>query len=181
MKEPVSTITNLAYVFVGVYAGIHAPTILHLYTGITLVLLGVASAAYHGTLHGNAQTSDEIAMYLVFTALIAQAASVAFFPGFEPYMLAAAIMAGALLGMEWQNLSSFEVVPVLAILAVMANGFAYDWETAALATVFLATSIIVRQIGVQYALSGKRLIGDTLHGIYHIIAAAGLYLLATNS
>lgn len=159
MREPVSTVTNLAYVLAGAYAAFSGEWLY----GATLVFLGIASGGYHATLSGHWQAADECAMYVTLCAL----STLYGVPVFAALLMAVALC------LSWASVSSFTVVPVLVAVNVVLVGF----QNIGMAAVLALLAVCAYAIR-QYAVWRGGTIEDIGHGIWHVLTAAALYIAA---
>ena len=163
-KDPVSTWTNLAYLFAGILMVISDPN-----PSTWVLLLGflgltVGSMAFHWTKATWGQRADEIGMYVAFSSLIL-----------------------ALLGVHWammlvaqglvlffairliDKLDSFFWVPALVVISILVSPISLLFK---LSVVLLySTSVLIRHLGELEEDAGRLVKYDYAHGIWHIATA----------
>lgn len=158
MKQPISALTNIAYIAVGV-ALLANPVI-----GVSLIMLGLASFLFHATDDYWAQKADEIAIYLVLWAFIGH--QISGDPVFTGVFTATMTLYMGLTHRAWD---SFKTIPMLFVLLVMIK----IWQIQSL--LFVVPFVL----GVGCAFIGRKTNADEdgLHGLWHILTAYGFYLI----
>ena len=173
MKQPVSTITNVAYAWAAYEVMLRASEPLHWIVGISLILLAVGSGLYHSTLTSIGQSADESAMYLVFAFLIGLAAEP--YTGLTTAFYGSSLLATVLIG--WHKpIDSSWVLPAMYVPIFTAMVLSSGWQTALLITGLMLGAALVREFGERFGGSGSHHIAHELsHGFWHLATAFGLY------
>lgn len=173
MKEPISTITNLFYGVAGVSIIIAGGTAVSAYVGACFIVLMIGSGLFHGLGTSTGQAADEMAMYFVFTALLAHLYKYFDPTASEVLLIGTAFSASVMMAFLYRVLDSFIMIPALVLLLVsgIAVTVSIRWGVA----IFLGYlfCIIVRTVGKWW---GEGSVTDDLfHGIWHIATAATMY------
>lgn len=168
MKYPISSITNLAYVVVGVYSGG--------LLGAAFILLGVASFIYHAsdlrpTQTGQptvawAQLADWVGMWLVFWLLIWMRIA-------SP--VEAGVISVVLTGFMILQPSKFHPYGTVPLLFLALTALQWVQGGSMLYLAAFVPSAAIWKYG-RY-LASERWHEDILHGIWHIGTAIGFWLL----
>ncbi len=161
MQEPVSTLTNLAFILVGVIVFRRS-----WYVGITTIVLGFASAGWHWTKHPGWQSFDLIMMYFMLISLIdyslgSENTKTAFFAGI------------AMTGVHF-ILPSHVMVLIIAAALLLALMQHYPPGRIFIITAWFSIWIITN-IPYLHEWEVPFWIRDILHGISHICASIGIY------
>lgn len=161
MRQPISAITNIAYVAVGMVLldGAFWPA------GISLFLLAVASFLYHATGVGWTRKADEIGIYLVFWSFIGLELTAD--PVFSSWFAASL---AAYMGFTHAKWDSFYTAPLLFGILTLVK--IWQLEPLWYVTVFA--------IAALFAFIGRTqpVDEDPLHGIWHVLTAYGFFLAA---
>jgi hypothetical protein len=153
MREPISTLTNAAYVLAGILVG-------GIY-GVALVALGIASGGFHATQDRRWQAADECMMYVVLCCL-------AVLWGVPPVIGYVGALA---LVVAWQRLDSFVMVPVLTAFVLLLIGVQVPLKGVTLALLGGA-AFAIRQLAERAGGQTE----DVGHGVWHVLTATALYL-----
>jgi uncharacterized membrane protein len=180
MKEPLSTVSNLAFAVAGVAVALQE-TAVAIYAGLCLCFLCYGSWMYHKTGLSFHQRLDEIAMYWAFNSIIAFKLFALF--GNAPAAILLAVTASVLMTRAWDILSSFTWVPALVIIAIVLDGLDSGWTQALYVLITFLIAVVFRTIGKR--LSQRESdpkdavrIDDLYHGIlWHPIAALAMYFI----
>lgn len=173
VHEPLSTATNAAYAAAGAWVLARAYAPVHVVLGVALVLLGLASAVYHGTAKSRTnvptpgQRWDEILMYAVLWALACNIgyAAVPSLP-----WTTAAIFGAFALGAYHDVLDSAIVVPALGALCAVAFMLVADPWWAGLAFIaWFALAGFIRAIGERQKRLGNHRGHEAAHSTWHLM------------
>lgn len=159
MNNPVSIITNAAYIAVGITL---LPTVVPV--GVALILLGVASFIYHGTGVYWAQKADEIMIYGVLWSFIGwQLSGDPVFTG-----VFASVLTGYM-GFTHKAWDSYKTVPLIFGLLV----FIRVWQMEPL------MFVVPFLLGTFFAVVGlsEDVSEDVPHGLWHLLTAYGFYMI----
>lgn len=171
-KEPISTITNLAYP-VGCWLGVGGLSLLSGFTVLAGIGMGVGSALFHGRRKRKFQALDEINMYTLLLAVTAYNIG-------SEIMIAGIIAAGMWLWYHHELVSSSLAVPALGVAAIVTTGLMGTWWSAAFALAVFLASFTLRQWAEAirnahlYRYSLKY---DILHGLWHVGTGITIYIL----
>jgi hypothetical protein len=173
-REPLSVVTNAAYVAAGVAIALHGG-VLAVYTGACVVLLGLASGWFHAAHTPKAQLADERGMYLAFTALLGLALSpVLPVPGYVVAM-AAALLA-ALLMRSATRIDSFVAMPALVVATLAAVALSRSLSVALFLAAGFAAATLIRQLHDWSR--DLRLFTDVIHAVWHCATATLIFVVA---
>lgn len=173
MRQPVSTITNLAYLVAGLVLMRNGGPV-GVVSGLAFAFLGIASGWYHWALSKKAQITDERGMYLCLTISIA-AQLYAISPVAGLTGLYVAVLAGVLLSIGAERLDSYWVIPILSLGALLLHGVAVSWESALWLFLGLVGATLIRE-GHDRSRT-LRPYRDLVHGVWHMATALYLFLL----
>ena len=174
MKEPISVLTNLAYLVPAGFAFSADPVTAKVYGG-ACITLAAASGLFHyyyrpewkseEQVHWQ-QTADEISMYVVLSFAIAH---IGFLLGTPTWVvLGLAGVLSLIMAELWARIDSFTAVPILAgVLLFLAAIVNYVLAGVAGAVVLIA--YVIR----QKAEHSERF-ADAGHGLWHVLNAAAL-------
>lgn len=160
MKQPISAITNIAYVAVGavlIDGGLWP-------AGVSLFLLAIASFLYHATGVGWTQKADEMGVYLVFWSFIGlEISSDPVFTGWFAASLA------VYMGFTHDKWDSFYTAPLLFGVLTLVK----IWQLEPL------WYVIAFAVAALFAFIGRNgpYDEDPLHGIWHLLTAYGFLLI----
>jgi len=159
MSEPISTITNVAYLIV-------ALLVWHWLITPILIGLWITSTGYHWTKHREWQRWD---MRFVYATMLAIGGSLVLSGEF---LLLFTVLAMALV---WENKSdmssSYWVPAIFGVLAVIALVQGVHW-------LFLPVFAVAGLCNIPFLyLHWNKRLTDALHGMWHILTAIGLYLI----
>lgn len=161
-ERPIATITNLAYFITGVSLAPVAPL-----SAISTFFIGISSGLYHATKKRHWRHADRISIYLAFTSYPLEASSLPF--GAVLMLTLAITTALYLLGLEFEDIMSTTKVTGALFLAnlVALGNTSYSIEVLgifAIAFTFWTLGKVLNRY-------------DFFHGMWHVIAAWGIYKL----
>lgn len=161
--DTISTITNLAFVAVGVIAFSY-----HWYVGITLIGLGFCSWMYHSQKTRFWRHADVISIYFVFLALINYLLPVDWWP--------VAFCIAGLLGIYHSDLRSHLAIGILgAITLIMCIISLPIPQTLTVVSLFAGWGILNLVWLNRDNLTAPYWLIDFSHSLTHIAAATGIY------
>lgn len=152
MKEPLSTVSNAFYAVAGAYAIAYGAV----GYGLACILLAVCSGGFHATLNWKWQASDECAMYVVLCVL----------SSLYGVPLFIALLAAGLLCANWNFISSFTTIPILAAVNLVLIAISSP-VVAFAAGVTALVAFVIRQ-------DAERDGSDFGHALWHFLTAAAL-------
>lgn len=174
-KEPIETLTNIAYCIVAFllclfnYNPIETPILV-----AALMTLGVGSFWYHDK-GGSLNLFDYWGMHIVFMAI----ALVNFSKIFDPVLVyslgvsLASIYGLFLIRKGWHTFVEVGIIYTVALVSdIIVNG----WREATIAAIVMGIAFYVRQATEKREYKDNDNKG---HGVWHLITALGLYLMAT--
>jgi len=153
MKEPIATITNIAFFIPAIIA---ESTLI----SVSFILLAFGSAMYHATDEWIAQKADEIAMYLVFWAMITIGAGL-------PLAGLWTIALTAIMGVLHKHFDSFQTIPLLFVF-MMITWWGHPMWWWSLGGFILASGL---------SAYGRRRDLEWPHSLWHCISALSFTLL----
>ena len=161
MKEPLSTVTNAAYIILAAVVAIQDPDSMLL--AASLMALGVASGLFHyygSVIDSPSHRADEGAIYVVLSVLLIQIWG-------APWWLLLPVAGGlTVLLTKMKAADLFKIAPLLS-LAIILSLLLVGQTAVALAVLGLgAISALVRF---------KMIESDLTHALWHILSATGLY------
>lgn len=163
-KDPVSTWTNLAYLFAGILMVVSSPSMGTLVLLSGFLGLTIGSMAFHWTRAAWGQKADEIGMYVAFSSLILAL--------LEVHWAIMLMVQGLVLFLAVRlidKLDSFFLVPALVIISVLVSPMSLLFK---LSVVLLySTSVLIRHLGELEEDAGRFVKYDYAHGIWHIATA----------
>ena len=167
MNEPISVYTNLAYLAAGVAVGFMSYDI---YLSVSLGLLAFSSFMFHllETRNNFWHRADEFMIYVTLHAVAVVVLG---------YDLIVIVFGGVVLLYAGFNLgrpevNTFKIVPGASVVIVLGLGFLHGWNGA----------IVVLLVGLlagflrAYLQPNFPEHADFIHGFWHIVSAAALYL-----
>jgi hypothetical protein len=161
MQEPVSTLTNLAFIAVGLIIFRRS-----WYAGIMTIVLGVASAGWHWTQQPGWQSFDLIMMYFMLISLIDYALG-------SEYTATAFLAGVAMIGIHFL-LPSHILILVIGFLLLLALMQHYPPGRIFIIAIWFSFWIL-SNIPYLHEWEVPFWILDILHGISHICASIGIY------
>lgn len=174
MKHPASTVSNIAYIIGGTWLLLDSAAWMQDYAGIMIILLGLASGAYHWTENRWAQKADIIAIFGAFNALMAWQLST--FAGFEGYNLLLFLVSLGLsvaVGFTYEDWTHKQI-GFLAVQNLMVL-FVRSMMSFAAALVLFLLALIIGQNAEGFNKNSSRY--DRPHAVWHWLTAGGLILL----
>lgn len=155
--------SNLAYVIAGI-----AVWGVAWYVGLSLILLGVASAWFHTTYTRTANAADIIGIYLTFNSIIAFLLS-----NYEinlMTLLIGVILITFVMGMYEGKMNSSIIIPVQFTIVCMLA-----WSQVPMyAPIFLA-ALLLNIPHLKMEDKAPHWFIEATHGVWHILTALGIY------
>lgn len=178
--SPIATWTNLAYILAGLYLMVTHP--IAWFYGVTLCMLGLASALYHGTGYRKWRYFDRIGMYSTFSTLL-------FFvlyqliPLPEYLFLSLSITLSIIFARNHKKFNTGTVIPLMFLITwlILITFTPHKIYYLGILLLFAAAGAL-NMLGEHYNRSDNRnnyLKHDLLHGTWHLLTALGLVLLVT--
>lgn len=162
MLEPISTISNIAFIIVGLMIIKKS-----WYAGLATIVLGFASAGWHWTLDRQWQSFDVIMMYIMLISLIDYVVG-------GRYRLVAVIASVAMAGIHFLLPSHF-LISIIGFMLFIALLRYYQTRQIIIIT-FCFFLWISTNIPYLHEWDFSHTVLDILHGISHVCASIGIYL-----
>lgn len=174
MKEPIATMTNLAYGAAGllVITAEAGPTSGFVGAGFLMLMLG--SGLFHGLQTKTGQAADEMAMYFAFAALNAHMSTqvVSVMPA--QWHIALWFVIAVIGSILYQKTDSFIALPGLVLLLIVGISFLTSLLTALALFGCYLLCIGLRFFGKRWEDESWQ--GDLIHGLWHLATAYTMYL-----
>lgn len=169
-KQPFATASNWIYILLGIVALILSPAEAKLFAFV-MIGLGVSSHEFHrdGARKNTPwHVADLIGVYAILLVVLTQSWNLS--PIVQHSVLVLSAVSLPFLGTNTRNLDTFQVGPIIAILALIGMWFTTPWQWA---LGFTLSALVLYLVDKQWP---KLREGDFSHGIFHIVTGLAAFL-----